>query len=255
MEDWWLPASVLLGTLLVGFLVYWFVIRKPTAPSSSCTVGTDCSSNVSTKDPQWLSYMWDSSCNCNLVSCQSGYDVSGGKCVASSGPTPTPTDIAINGLITAHPVYKSTQSSISDCASFCGGYSDCKVYSFDGSTCGVYTDYSIGDQSQWLDNVLTSGTNVTYVRPFPSSNPQMGKGQLVDINKAAVVSSYPYYTSDDGNSTCQSKCMNDDACDAAYTLYSNPNHVCKFYKNIDKVKNIAPASGTSSTYVKVRSSL
>ena len=90
MEDWWLPASLLLVTVLVSFLVYWFVIRKPSAPSSSCTVGADCSSNVSTKDPQWLSYMWDSSCNCNLVSCQSGYDVSGGKCVATPTPSPGP---------------------------------------------------------------------------------------------------------------------------------------------------------------------
>jgi hypothetical protein len=91
MEDWLLPVIALV-TVLVIFLVYWFVIRKPSAPSAgtSCTVGADCSSNVSTKDPNWLSYLWDSSCNCNLVSCQTGFTPVNGVCVANGGPTPTP---------------------------------------------------------------------------------------------------------------------------------------------------------------------
>ncbi len=83
-----LVTGIILTFVIIGILVYWFVLRNPSSNTVSCTSGTDCSSNVSTKDPNWLSYLWDSSCNCNLASCKTGFTLTNGACVADSSGSP-----------------------------------------------------------------------------------------------------------------------------------------------------------------------
>jgi hypothetical protein len=284
MEDW-LIAVIALGTLLVGFLVYWFVIRKPSAPSSSCTAGTDCSSNVSTKDPQWLSYLWDSSCNCNLVSCQSGYIVSGGKCVASSGPTPPPDPtppppppdptpdpysswLAINGLVNGETedYVKTGVKDLKTCQDFCTSkQNDCKVFDLDATAgrCVVFKDYrsvrGYGEySSHFIDRVIPDGTRMTYVRPFASNDPEMGSkknAQMAWLKNADIANNKPYATCDYfDDADCASQCLYDDKCEA---VHCSSDSTCVLYSDVaDKqgyVSNIVP--GSNWTFLKIKSTL
>ena len=75
---------------LVAALVYWFFIRKPNPTPPACTLAADCSSSVTTKDPNWAAYIYDSNCQCILSGCKAGFKLSNGVCVAKSGPSPPP---------------------------------------------------------------------------------------------------------------------------------------------------------------------
>jgi len=210
--------------LVILIVVYMMLSKKPT-----CTAGDDCSSTITTKDPNADSYQWDSDCNCNLVSCVTGYSPTNGVCVANS-PTPSPSP-APGPTPTPSPKPSPTPSG---CQDPCTGSDPYGTYKCQNNACaltGCVNGYGLNKSGSCVPTYFSMAGFVD--KEDADDNPPVS-------NVAA----------------CQEACSSTPEC--MVFSWSSGDNDCKWYKDYrsvtgyggDSNHNINNVAPTTRTYVK-----
>jgi hypothetical protein len=288
----WLAVVAFL-TVIISGLVYWFVLRKPSDPST-CTAGDSCTGS----DPNGI-YTYDSNCNCIISGCTGDYSLIKGSCVKSGG-TCTPKDDCSSTIKNPDPdaTYKyddncnciktctymtypdgscSTQdrvlpgyppeapdirgtdktppiNNLIDCRSYCAGTSGCKVYAWDGKNCYGYKDY-------YIDNTH-SGHQGGLINPTVPNNmtyvlPFSFKDYpsfMAYIDDAVIDSSVTKKACKDSYDDCETECLGDEDCDAYVCGLEAPQKCVKYTMSDSSIINNIRSKRNYYTKVKVRSS-